>query len=49
MEAFLELFRECPDVKDKFMSFRNYSVADLERKDNGKGELKRTLGFQISM
>eukprot|EP00095_Tigriopus_kingsejongensis_P008926 maker-scaffold199_size265817-snap-gene-0.11 protein:Tk08926 transcript:maker-scaffold199_size265817-snap-gene-0.11-mRNA-1 annotation:"globin x" len=30
-QAFLELFTENPDVKDKFLGFRNYSIADLQR------------------
>ena len=37
-QAFLDLFTENPDIKDKFMGFRNYIVEELRRSEKGSGK-----------
>ena len=46
--AFLELFSENPDVKDKFMGFKNYSVEDLQKGSDKGGECEELCIFQCS-
>lgn len=36
-EAFLSMFTENPDIKDKFFAFKDYTIDDLRNHDPNKG------------